>query len=180
LTSGEPKVTDNKHQSLISKLQSPKAAARYEASEDLRVAKTLSPDANRALQTALYDPDPSVAEAAKRALQVHLHDEPSDQHANGRTSPGGPLPFGIGSLIAIAASLVFIVIPFSLHLLTGYGEGRGPYPIQAISILLSLAANTVALGLGILGLWRDSSKAPAVLGVVASALLFAGCWLASS
>ena len=173
-------MTDRKLHSLISKLQSPKAAARYEACEDLRVAKTLSVDANRALQTALYDPDPSVAEAAKRALEGHLHHEPSHQDANGTTAAGGPLPFGIGSLIAIAASLVFMMIPFSLHLLTGYGEGRGTYPIQDISILLSLAANAVALGLGILGIWRDSSKALAVLCVVASALLFSGCWLTSS
>jgi hypothetical protein len=173
-------VTDSKPQSLISKVQSPKSAARYEACEDLRVAKTLSVDANRALQTALYDPDPSVAEAAKRALEGHLHHEPSHQDANGTTAAGGPLPFGFGSLIAIAASLVFMMIPFSLHLLTGYGEGKGTYPIQDISILLSLAANAVALGLGILGIWRDSSKAPAVLGVVASALLYAGCWLNSS
>ena len=173
-------MTDSKPQSLISKVQSPKAAARYEACEDLRVAKSLSVDANRALQTALYDPDPSVAEAARRALEGHLLRGSLHQTTNGRTVPGRPVPFGLGSLIAIAASVLFITIPFSLHLLTAYGEGRGPYPIIGIFILLSLVANAVAFGLGILGLWRDSSKAPAILGVMVSALLFAGCWLTSS
>ena len=63
----------NKHiEALISRLQSPKAGTRYEACEHLRIAPAITPEAIRALQNALNDPDASVAEAAQRALDVQL------------------------------------------------------------------------------------------------------------
>ncbi len=60
---------------LIAMFQSPKADVRYGACELLRVAPTLTPEAIAALQEILNDPDPNVAEAAQRALSLHLTPE---------------------------------------------------------------------------------------------------------
>ena len=57
---------------LLSMLQSPRASTRYDACEELRVAETIPPEAIAALGVAVADPDPSVAEAAQRALGTHI------------------------------------------------------------------------------------------------------------
>jgi hypothetical protein len=56
---------------VLTMLQNPRANSRYDACEELRVAETITPDAAAALKLALADPDPSVAEAAQRALEAH-------------------------------------------------------------------------------------------------------------
>jgi hypothetical protein len=58
-------------QKLVAMLRSPKANVRYEACELLRVAPEITPEAIVALENALRDPDPHVAEGAKTALNVH-------------------------------------------------------------------------------------------------------------
>jgi len=55
----------------IKMLDSPKASARYDACEWLRVAPSLSDAAISALEKALTDADPEVRVAAHRALNVH-------------------------------------------------------------------------------------------------------------
>ena len=56
---------------LIKQLGSPNPNVRYEACEYLRVTNRLTDDAIAALENVLNDPDPLVAEAAKRALNLH-------------------------------------------------------------------------------------------------------------
>jgi hypothetical protein len=58
--------------SVVRNLSSTNSSDRYEACELLRVSADLAPEAIAALQVALQDPDPSVAEAASRALGAHL------------------------------------------------------------------------------------------------------------
>lgn len=58
------------------RLSSPKASERYEACENLRVSPVLPLSAISALEATLADPDPSVADAAKRALTLHRQATP--------------------------------------------------------------------------------------------------------
>jgi hypothetical protein len=72
----EEKMTLEDHiEDQILKLKSPKASLRYEACEYLRVAPSITPDAIKALVKALSDNDPTVAEVAKRALEVQAPTE---------------------------------------------------------------------------------------------------------
>ena len=56
---------------LLQMLESPSASRRYEACEELRVAATIPDEAKGALSRAAQDPDPNVADAARRALALH-------------------------------------------------------------------------------------------------------------
>jgi hypothetical protein len=56
---------------LVRRLDAPKASARYSACEELRVIPELPSEALEALRRAMSDPDASVADAARRAVEVH-------------------------------------------------------------------------------------------------------------
>jgi hypothetical protein len=56
---------------LIAHLRSDRQGVRYDACEELRVAATIPEAALLALQAAVNDSNPSVAEAARRAVAVH-------------------------------------------------------------------------------------------------------------
>jgi len=55
----------------LENLRSPNRFKRYEACEELRVTDSLPEHALLALEEATKDPDPSVADAARRALLIH-------------------------------------------------------------------------------------------------------------
>jgi hypothetical protein len=57
---------------LVANLKSKRPSTRYDACEELRVAPAIPEDAILALRTACNDPDPGVAEAAGRALAIHI------------------------------------------------------------------------------------------------------------
>ncbi len=61
----------------ITRLTNPRADTRYDACEELRVASSLPPQALSALQRAAQDPDPGVADAAQRALRLHIGPPPA-------------------------------------------------------------------------------------------------------
>ena len=71
---------------IIRNLQSPKAATRFDACEELRVESELPPDALEALKRAMSDTDALVAEAARKALDAHTISRVS------RPSPAQPIP----------------------------------------------------------------------------------------
>ena len=58
-------------QKLITNLTSHRAGTRYDACEELRVAPAIPQEAMSALRAAANDPDPGVADAARRALAAH-------------------------------------------------------------------------------------------------------------
>lgn len=58
----------------LDQLRSPNKNKRYDACEQLRIAPRLSPDAISALEQASNDTDRDVADAARRALLVHIRD----------------------------------------------------------------------------------------------------------
>jgi len=60
-------------QKILQMLDSPKSSIRYDACEELRVANESSEQVILALEKTLGDPDPEVAEAAKKALQAEKH-----------------------------------------------------------------------------------------------------------
>jgi hypothetical protein len=61
----------NHIEDLLKMLQSPKADQRYEACEELRVMPDIPEEAKTALKSLLTDPDPDVADSARRALKIH-------------------------------------------------------------------------------------------------------------
>jgi hypothetical protein len=67
-------------QQLIANLGSGRASMRYDACEELRVAPSIPEDARSALRAATNDPDPGVADAARRALAVHSSIQPNSPH----------------------------------------------------------------------------------------------------
>ena len=69
----------NKLEKTISDLSSPNKNTRSEACEELRVADSLPESALAALKTATHDPEPLVAEAARRALAIHKHPPPTEE-----------------------------------------------------------------------------------------------------
>jgi uncharacterized protein YbjQ (UPF0145 family) len=56
-------------------LNSPKANIRYDACEELRLVKESSEQTILALEKALQDKDPDVADAAERALKAEAHQQ---------------------------------------------------------------------------------------------------------
>jgi len=174
-------MTDmDKHiEKLVNNLQSPKSNTRYEACEHLRVAPAITPEAIRALQTAVYDQDESVAEAAKRALAVQLAPEPGDNDPSQPIPPsedefdigiasqfGGLLAFlplvlgfnlGIASLLSGLLAILFLVLNFVFIF----------SPINWISVSCVLIPAGIVLG--ILGLLqKNRTKIPAIIGLVIS------------
>lgn len=77
----------NEIEKSIKMLESPKASARYDACESLRVAPSLNEAAVAALERASNDSDPEVRDAAKRALNVHQ----TELLPESRTSPSAVL-----------------------------------------------------------------------------------------
>jgi hypothetical protein len=65
------RISMDRIEKLIKMLESPKASARYDACEWLRVAPSLNDAAVAALERASNDPDPEVGDAAQRALDLH-------------------------------------------------------------------------------------------------------------
>jgi len=82
-------------QKLITNLRSHRSSTRYEACEELRVAPVIPPEALSALRAMTNDPDPGVADAARRALATHSpppppaldHDLPSPLPENLEVEP---------------------------------------------------------------------------------------------
>jgi hypothetical protein len=75
-------------QTQINKLNNNKADTRYEGCEFLRAAPLITEEAKIALLKAVNDPDKEVADAAKRALEVHEESKPeiiSPPKENGET-----------------------------------------------------------------------------------------------
>jgi len=66
-------------QSLIKMLQSNDPNKRYDACEQLRVSPSLPPEALEMLRMVANDTNPDVADAAQRALKLHLYAEESLQ-----------------------------------------------------------------------------------------------------
>ena len=67
---------------LLGQLNSADKNKRYDACELLRVSPTLPPEAISALQAATHDSEEDVAEAAQRALAIHLAPGPAQpRHA---------------------------------------------------------------------------------------------------
>jgi hypothetical protein len=84
---------------LLQMLDSPSASKRYEACEELRVAASIPDEAVAALARALQDPDPNVADAARRALALHsppappkAADAPPPPHMQWAQQPMPSLP----------------------------------------------------------------------------------------
>jgi streptogramin lyase len=102
---------------LLKKLRSGRAPARYDACEELRVARGVSADAIAALEGTLGDADPLVADAAKRALAIHVPPRSPTAEASAGQAVSGHgrrfrwwfVPLGI-LLLCLAAWLVQMLV----------------------------------------------------------------------
>ena len=96
---------------LVIKLQNPKANERYEACEWLRAAPAISSDAIDALRGALSDPNEDVADAAKRALAIHLTPSPSPEREELKIIPMTGMPISHNTPSREVRSQNFIAAP---------------------------------------------------------------------
>jgi len=104
-------------QHLIKMLQSDNHNKRYDACEELRVLPSLPPEALEALRLATNDPNPSVADAAQRAIAIHTPQltpeeevevvEQERDETNNKTVKNWPL---IGLLMGIFPGLVLLFL----------------------------------------------------------------------
>jgi hypothetical protein len=98
----------------IAMLKSPRATRRYEACEELRVMPTLPEEARAALQELVHDPDPTVADAALRALQMHA--DSGTPAPSAHPAPAALPPIGRSDLLlALAGMAVTAASAFVLY-----------------------------------------------------------------
>jgi len=99
---------------LIAMLESPIADKRYDACEELRVMPRIPQDAEAALQGAMKDPDPLVADAAARAFRLHTSPPappaPSDNSTSVPQAPIGRLDL---SLAAVGLGVTVLSAPIA-------------------------------------------------------------------
>lgn len=163
-------MTDIQH--LINLLKSDNPNKRYDACEGLRVARhPLPQEAMDALHTATNDTNPSVADAAQRALALHtpqltpdVFDEKEQEKASTEDSPNKNLQYII---IGFVAGAIPGPIAFSM------GRG-GSFYLDGYSVFL-LIIGGIAGAIGVL-IGGSSTKNPlgaAIVGGVVG-LLFGG------
>ena len=106
----------NQLEKAIRDLNSPNKNTRYEACEELRVTARLPDSALAALESATQDPDPLVADAARRALAIHRPPPPTEApHLSSQDRSINETPIGNKtasfSLGAGIISVFLLVIP---------------------------------------------------------------------
>ena len=170
-------------QKLVVKLQSSKANERYEACEHLRGAPELTPEAVKALQIALNDPDKDVVESAKSALNIHLP-KAEDNHTSGQTPKERDMALTKGSnnlanrsfKLGILALLPFTYVWFFVLMTLTSPDSTWYYvPILfvigcPIPFLWSLGFGLVSLITGIRAAKRAPISKNAKIGIILGAL----------
>ena len=143
----------------LDRLKSPNKNKRYDACEELRVASDLPSEAISALEAACDDPEPDVADAARRALQFHRPVETQSISMSEDSSHSAELEFdepGVGKkfgrragayiIDSIFFNVIFIVIYLFEMMMIGlilYLSGQ-TYPIDAQpNLCLNLVINFV-------------------------------------
>jgi hypothetical protein len=149
---------------LIKMLDSPKASARYDACESLRVARLLDDAAIAALQRASHDSDPEVRDAAQRALSVH-QTEPPQPETKTRPTAGAMKPdnrhtLAIVGLVTALLSLVAWLLPICgapvaiaavmLGFLSRHSSRRG---MAIASVVIGAIGLVLAIGNAALGVY---------------------------
>ncbi len=159
---------------LVEQLRSSSKDKRYEASEWLRVIPTLPRTALDALEQATRDPDPLVADSARRA--VALHSGPDS----------GALPSAAGSvldaradsilgqpyLVGPAAALVAYAVTASFPILTYHCDGCGITFRWVRPLGMCVIGLVAPLVLGLLcGVFARRAQNPGIVAAVAGAVL---------
>ena len=143
----------------LDRLNSPNKDKRYDACEELRVASDLPPEAISALEAASTDPEPGVADAARRALLAHRQIETDSISISEDSSHSAELEFdepdvgkkfgrraGAYIIDSIFFNVIFIVIylfEMMMIVLILYLSGQ-TYPIDAQpNLYLNLVINYV-------------------------------------
>jgi len=92
----------------INGLQNPKISTRYDACESLRVATTIPPEAIKALQNAINDPNAEVADAANRALSIHLSSETTQKKQDVNMNDGNKPEIMVYLIMLGIPTLIFV------------------------------------------------------------------------
>jgi len=178
----------NQIEKAINDLSSPDKNTRYEACDELRVADSLPEPAITALEVATHDPDPLVADAARRALAIHKPPLPTESsHLSSQDRLINETPIGNKtasfSLGAGIISVFLLLIPYIL-LIGPFEWGsriEGLIMLTCCSNALSVIPTTLAIMSGIVSL-RKTKKSGGVgdskatvgiaLGVLSIALFY--------
>lgn len=125
----------------LDQLSSPNKIKRYNACEELRLAPRLSPEAILALEKASGDPDPEVAEAARRALLVHRQERTDfiNQMQDAETAPvpGEKLAAGRAVMLKEIRSWGFWSLGLGVMHLIGSGVFSAPWGLLLIVVGLA-------------------------------------------
>ena len=106
----------------IAQLTSSNSSIRYEACEELPVAQSLPEHALGALELATSDPDPQVADAAKRALTTHT---PQTQEGAPQSAESTPLPKQVKKPSGCLITIVLVAIAGIILLASICSSGGG-------------------------------------------------------
>ncbi len=155
---------------LIEQLHSPRQSQRYEACEWLRVAPSLPQEAIDALEQATHDPDPEVAEDARRAIAIHA--EPDTQ-----ILPTAPLSWRdvLTGVLWIAA---YGLVPWGLSTDRVIFGLMGPFLHRALGTNGQLIVMiTVGVGIPVFGIAHAIARRRHVVAcVLACIVLVNGFW----
>jgi hypothetical protein len=141
---------------LINMLQSPKASIRYEACNNLCALPEITPEARKALQIALSDPDSRVTGEAKRALNIHLPADTSSAketiiNKNAPINYSGIKTNGVATALRVIAWITYIG-GFIAGLILGnvdtgyYGLTEFSFSVAIIYWVAAFISGTVFLG----------------------------------
>jgi hypothetical protein len=97
-------------QRLLELLKSANPNKRFDACEELRVSSPLPPEALEALQLVTNDTNPSVADAAQRALAVHNQMESKNKDSNIESNERQDKKISILDWILRVIAVIFLLI----------------------------------------------------------------------
>lgn len=134
----------NTHHCLIM-LKSENPSKRYEACEELRVAPTLPLEAIGALRAATADPDPLVADAARRAWILHA-DTPASSNPPQAPSSVGKATVGMLSWMVAGVLLVVWLIMLAGSIAANLAFGHEKFLVSMLWFVLIGSGLGVVIG----------------------------------
>ena len=132
-------------QGLIKMLQSNNHNKRYDACEELRVSPWLPPEALEALSSVTNDANPDVADAARRAIDLHIHasypvENSREFHLSERKKKSDKRLY-----VAMAFGGILWLIP-SYWLFNADVETEGSFILSCLFVIVLMAGPYMILG----------------------------------
>jgi uncharacterized membrane protein len=138
-------------------LKSRNPSKRYEACEELRVAPTLPLEAVEALRAATADPDPVVADAARRAWILHAN-TPASSNPPQAPSSVGKATVGVLSWMVAGVLLVVWLVMLVGSIAANLAFGHEKFLVSMLWFVLIGSGLGVVIGAFTPRGWRNRMK----------------------